>query len=447
MKLRLLVASALANAFLVGPWQAAALRRLAAEVVGGDAPWIAPVVRSVRRRFAQPPDDEQGIARLTAVIAAHHEFRAAFWRQASPRIRRWLAPPPVMGVSPWPVPPAPTLSDLAQLLEVEPRELEWLADVRRYLRRSKSPWLEHYQRAWLPKRSGGFRLIEVPKPRIKAVQRRVLRRILEAIPVHACAQGFVRGRSALSHAEQHAGKAAVLSLDLEDFFTSIPQARVLRVFRACGYPGPVARTLAGLCTTALPPAALAGCPRPAVASERARYLRLRQSALTQHLPQGAPTSPALANLCAIGLDRRLSGAAAEAGGHYSRYADDLTFSGGADFRRRATGLETLAAAIALDEGFQVNFYKTRLQGRAGPQRVCGLVVNERPNLARHEYDRLKAVLTNCARQGPDSQNRDGHADFRAHLQGRVAWAEAVAPRRGAKLRALFDAIDWTAARG
>jgi hypothetical protein len=238
----------------------------------------------------------------------------------------------------------------------------------------------------------------------------------------------------------------VLCLDLEDFFTSIPHARVFHVFRVAGYPGPVARVLAGVCTTALPPAEFAHCPRPEDAAALARYQRLRKNALSQHLPQGAPTSPALANLCALGLDRRLAGAAAAAGAEYSRYADDLAFSGDAPFGRRSMDFATLAAGIALDEGFQVNFRKTRVMGRASRQRVCGLIVNERPNVARRDYDRLKAVLTNCQRHGAGDQNRDGHTDFRAHLQGRVAWVEVVAPARGAKLRALFDAIDWSAQR-
>lgn len=444
MDFRSLVARALGNAFLIGPWKPAPLRRLAAEVVGADAAWILPVVRAVRRRFPEPPRGEEGIAQVAAVIASHREFRGAFWGREAPRIRRWLAPPPAMGATPWPVPPAATLAELGQVLEVAPRELDWLADARRYLRRGKSPRLEHYHRTWLPKRSGGYRLIDIPKTRIKAVQRRILRRILDAIPAHACAEGFVRGRSALSHARRHSGHAAVLCLDLEDFFTSIPFARVFRVFRTAGYPGTVSRVLAGICTTALPPAEFARCPRPHDAAALARYQRLRQSALSQHLPQGAPTSPALANLCALGLDRRLAGAAAAAGAVYSRYADDLAFSGDAAFARRTKDFATLAAAIALDEGFEVNFRKTRIMRRASRQRVCGLVVNERPNLARRDYDRLKAVLTNCQRHGPSSQNRDGHTDFRAHLQGRVAWVEAIAPARGAKVRALFEAIDWSA---
>jgi RNA-directed DNA polymerase len=133
------------------------------------------------------------------------------------------------GADALPVPQAATLAELGQLLGVEPRDLDWLADPRRYLQRGKSPPLEHYHRTWLPKRSGGFRLIEIPKARIKAVQRRVLHRILDEIPAHARAEGFARGRSALSHAERHAGQAAVLCLDLEEIFTSIPYGRVFHV--------------------------------------------------------------------------------------------------------------------------------------------------------------------------------------------------------------------------
>lgn len=447
MRTRSVVAHALANAFASGPWEAAELRQLGAHVLGGPQRWLAPVVRAVLERFPSPPDSDDGIADVRALIEAHPKFRAAFRAQPHPCVRRWLLPPPSMGPMPWPVPAAPTLVDLARVLDVNERELTWLADARRYLRRARSPALRHYHCTWVPKRSGGHRLIEVPKRRIKAVQRRILRYILDAIPAHECAHGFVRGRSAISHAAHHTATGAVLCLDLEDFFTSIPYGRILRVFRAAGYPINVARALAGLCTTALPLAELAAMPHPAVASDVARSYRLRTKALRLHLPQGAPTSPALANLCAFGLDRRLSAAASSAGLRYSRYADDLAFSGGDELARGAHDFAALAAGVALDEGFTVNFHKTRLMRSSTRQRVCNVVVNTRTNVARPEYDRLKAILTNCRRHGAATQNRDGHADFRAHLQGRVAWVASVAPARGAKLRALFEAIDWSTGDG
>ncbi|HKO90021.1 MAG TPA: reverse transcriptase family protein [Polyangiaceae bacterium] len=445
MKYRSLLARALAEAFAVGPWQAAPLRELAGQVLGAEPSWVAPLVRAVRGKFSSPAEGEEGVLRVAAFIETRDVFQEAFHGRERPHIQRWLFRPPAMGPSRWPVPPASTLVELAQLLEVDAGQLEWLADTRRFLRRATSPRLGHYHRVWMPKRNGGHRLIERPKPLLKEVQQRVLHRILDAIPPHECAEGFVRGHSPLSHAARHTGSAALLCLDLEDFFTSIAYGRIMRVFRSAGYPLLVARTLASLCTSALPSTELSKMPRPALASDVPRHQRLRRNALQQHLPQGAPTSPALANLCAFRLDLRLASAARSIGARYSRYADDLAFSGGPDFARRARDFAALAAGIALDENFDVNFRKTRVLRRATRQQLCGVVVNAHPNVPRDDYDRLKAILTNCQRHGVANQNRDGHADFRSHLRGRVAWVTAVAPARGAKLLQIFRSIDWDSA--
>ena len=102
----------------------------------------------------------------------------------------------------------------------------------------------------------------------------------------------------------------------------------------------------------------------------------------------------------------------------------------------------LVARIALEEGYALNTRKTRLMHQSQCQRLAGIVVNQRPNPARSEYDRLKAILHNCFRIGPADQNRVGVADFRAYLLGRVAHVSQLNPRRGARLRALWERIDW-----
>ena len=254
----------------------------------------------------------------------------------------------------------------------------------------------------------------------------------------------------MTGASSHVGAAVVISMDLAAFFASVDAGRVYGVFRAAGYAQPVAHVLTGLCTTRTPVRVIAAMPpthpapgaraaaRGAQADARAR---LRDLLRTGHLPQGAPTSPALANLCVRGLDRRLTGLARAAGLTYTRYADDLTFSGdlGPGAARR---LVTAVGAIALDEGLAVQPAKTRTRRQSQRQEVTGIVVNARPNLPRDEYDRLRAVLHNAARNGPAAENRDGHADFRAHLLGRIAWAEQLNPTRGRRLRAAFDEISW-----
>jgi retron-type reverse transcriptase len=168
--------------------------------------------------------------------------------------------------------------------------------------------------------------------------------------------------------------------------------------------------------------------------------RLGRQLATPHLPQGAPTSPALANLAAFRLDRRLSGLAASLDLRYSRYADDLAFSG-RRLPRRAAHLRAAVAEIVRDEGFALNTDKTTLRTAAARQQVCGLVVNVAPAVPRGEYDRLKAILHNAARHGAASQGLLGRE---AHLRGRIAWVASLNPARGAKLLRRFEEIDWRA---
>jgi hypothetical protein len=150
----------------------------------------------------------------------------------------------------------------------------------------------------------------------------------------------------------------------------------------------------------------------------------------------------LANLGAFRLDCRLAGLAEAVSASYTRYADDLLFSGGADFSRQSRSLETLIGAIILEEGFRPNHHKTRVLRQGHKQHAAGLVLNEKPNIDRRDFDRLKAILTNCARHGPASQNRDHHPDFAAHLQGKLAWVRFIHPGKEAKLRGIFEKIDW-----
>jgi hypothetical protein len=160
------------------------------------------------------------------------------------------------------------------------------------------------------------------------------------------------------------------------------------------------------------------------------------------LPQGAPTSPALANLCAYRADCRLAGLAKSVDARYTRYADDLAFSGDEAFARNVERFAAHVAAILLEEGFSVNHRKTRIMRQGVRQHLAGLAVNRRLNVIRANFDRLKATLHNCVRPGPESQNRDAHDSFRSHLDGRVGFVETINPAKGKRLRALFEKIRW-----
>ncbi len=339
---------------------------------------------------------------------------------------------PIEPLSASPAPKLTTLGDLARWLEVPLAQIEWLVDHRRSLDREKNQTLQHYGYHWRQKRSGTWRLIEAPKPRMKAIQRRILAEILNHVPPHDDAYGFVPGRSCAAAAAKHASEHVVITVDLRDFFLSTPLRRVHAVFRCLGYPHPIARALTSLCSTSTP---------RHVSAEHCDHEGCQRH-LSRHLPQGAPTSPALANLAALSLDRRLAGLANRFNARYTRYADDLTFSGDETFHARANAFLKAVKSIAHDEGYALNTAKTRIMPRHTRQTVTGIVVNDHINVARTDFDALKATLTNCLRHGPASQNRDAHADFRAHLDGRIAWVERLNLRRGEKLRRLFDEISW-----
>jgi RNA-directed DNA polymerase len=139
------------------------------------------------------------------------------------------------------------------------------------------------------------------------------------------------------------------------------------------------------------------------------------------------------------MDLRLNSWAAAGRARYTRYADDLAFSGGPDLGR---WFRSTVWQIILAEGFRPNAAKSRWMTRAGRQHLGGVVVNVRPNVGRAEYDELKAILTNCIRHGPAGQNRESVSDFRAHLLGRIAHVASLNPGRGVKLKELLARIEW-----
>ena len=231
----------------------------------------------------------------------------------------------------------------------------------------------------------------------------------------------------------------LLRLDLQDFFPGFPAARVQALFRTLGYPEKVADRLGGICTNAVP-REVWNTRAPEV--DAIRWREARTLYARPHLPQGAPTSPALANLTAYRLDCRLAGLAKTAGAVYTRYADDLGFSGGEEFRRVVERFSAHAAALALQEGFSVNHHKTRIMRQGVRQQLAGIVVNQKVNLRRRDLELLEATLTNCVRFGPARQNRENLPDFRAHLEGRVGFVEMVNRVQGQRLRTLLESVQW-----
>jgi retron-type reverse transcriptase len=286
----------------------------------------------------------------------------------------------------------------------------------------------HYISFTVPKKSGGTRTLSAPHRTLAAAQQWVLDNILSKLPIEASAHGFVPGRSTVTNARSHTGRAVLVNLDLSDFFPSITFPRVRSVFHRAGYSPAVATVLALLCTE---------CPRKIV-----RYAgTIYHVALgPRGLPQGACTSPALSNQVARRLDKRLHGLAMKLGLTYTRYADDLTFSGSGEGNARVGYLMARVRHLADDEGFAVNVKKSRVQRRNTTQEVTGLVVNDKVGVGRKTVRRLRAILHRARAEGLDKQNREGRPNFRAWLQGMIAYVHMVRPDVGARLKSELDAL-------
>ena len=423
---------------LAGPWTPLGaeerLRAACSEVVQ-QTRWVGPLIRRLFEVYPerQTPDRKE----LAQLLIKDKRLRSSLQKlDPPPRFNRAAAmairmAPVCDRFREWQLPSLISKLELAEWLGVTSAEVDWLTRSRR----DRPVEKEHYRYRWVP-RPGRPRLFEIPRLRLKQTQRK-LTELFAAIPPHPAAHGFVPGHSVASCLEPHVSQEVVLRMDLRHFFPSIRRGRVMAMLRDFGYPEPVAKLIARLVTATV--------PQPILEEARLLCGELAFEVLShalgqQHLPQGAPTSPVVANLVAWKLDCRLAGLAEKVGAQYTRYADDLIFSGDRSFGRGLTKFRELVLAIAIDEGFFIRHHKTRTMRSGGRQIVAGLVMNQQLNVPREDYDQLRAILHNCARNGLASQNRDEHPDFLAHLQGRVAYMAATNPERGRKLAGMLSQL-------
>lgn len=236
-------------------------------------------------------------------------------------------------------------------------EFEHLAKLlgftRTYLASAVNAPNKHYRQFTIPKKRGGKRQILAPYPALLQCQRWILEHILLHLPVHEAGHGFVPGRSIISNASKHLESKQILNMDLTDFFHSVKFNQVMQVFKEAGYVNNVAFYLSSLCT------------------------------LNNHLPQGAATSPALSNIVAAYFDKRLTLLSSKYGLTYTRYADDLTFSGD----KIPYYFSKIVQDIATDCGFTINTTKTRLASIPSRLMVTGLVIKGENLTLPREYKR------------------------------------------------------------
>lgn len=315
-----------------------------------------------------------------------------------------------------------TAEELATALGLTVSKLKWLT----YHRNTAT--LSHYHQFTIPKRNGGMREISSPKPMLRQAQAWIKANILDVLPVHPAAQGFVPKRSIVDNAQLHVNQAVVIKMDIEDFFPSIHFYRVRGLFQSFGYSESISTLLALLCTE--PPR------RQVKLGDQVYYVAIGD----RQLPQGACTSPGLINFMCRRLDERLAGLASKYGFLYSRYADDLTFSCAEGSSSQIGTLMNQARRIVAFEGFNVNEQKTRVMRRSSRQTVTGIVVNQKLNINRREWKKFRALLHNVEKNGLAAENRDGHSRFWEYIKGYASYVRMVRPDLEEKLVKQLRAI-------
>jgi len=307
--------------------------------------------------------------------------------------------------------------DLAQFLGCTIQDLKQLA----------SPDLakmDHYLRFEIPKRGrkrrGEKRVILQPTtPALLRAHGRILR-VLDRLPFDDCVQGFAGKRSILTNAKKHLGHAKLLHVDILNFFESITKAHVQTVFKTLGCNPDIAALLAEITT------------------------------VEGALPQGASTSPVLANLVCSELDSRLLRLAAINGSTYTRYADDIVLSGD-----RVPAISTVKQILA-ESGFQVRVGSERVQKRGQSQYVTGLSISDtsRPRLPRRTKRRMRLVVHYVQRFGLEAHLRHNGIDeddwylYIQRMEGRFAFMHSVEPEWTANLWATWSKIvsAWSGAQ-
>ena len=227
-----------------------------------------------------------------------------------------------------------------------------------------------YRQFQIPKKSGGMRTITAPDGELKDIMLTLAFILNELYIPTPEAMAFIPGRSIVENANQHIGQNYVLNLDLSDFFTSITANMVERNLVKLGIAPLVARDIATICT----------------------YPTTADHHVLNVVPQGAPTSPVISNICSMTLDNRLSGLARRFHVTYTRYADDITFSSNHNAYQKDGEFMKELYRIINECHFTINPQKTRLQKRGSRQEVTGITVNQRTNVSRKYIKNLRAQI-------------------------------------------------------
>lgn len=232
--------------------------------------------------------------------------------------------------------------------------------------------VRRYRTFYIPKKNGQKREISAPYRTLNDILHFLNLLLSEIYEPNNSAMGFVKNRSVVDNARIHVGQNYVFNMDLENFFPSINEARVIArlQYPPFNFNKKLAFAIGGLC---------------AIRKEENGEVRFV-------LPQGAPTSPLLSNAVCDFMDKQMRRLASKHGVHYSRYADDITFSSMRNVFQENGDFMCGVKKIIAKQGFKINKAKTRLQKKNHRQEVTGLIVNGKPNVAHLYIHDLRCIL-------------------------------------------------------
>lgn len=269
-----------------------------------------------------------------------------------------------------------------------------------------------YMKAYIPKKNGDQRELIIPTVNIKYIQKWILENILNKIKISDFATGFRKGYSIVNNAEIHLNSDCVINMDIKNFFPSITQERVFRIFNYYGYTKKISFVLSKFCT----------------------YNGI--------LPQGAPTSPCISNICSMKVDKRISKLCEKFEAKYSRYADDITISGNTGIRKCIE----IITLILKEEGFAVNDKKTRVLTKNKRQEITGLNINSGKVTVSKKYKReINKEIYFLIKYGENEHLNVINCKksfYKEHLYGKVYFVNMVEPEVAKKMFIQLEKIKW-----
>jgi hypothetical protein len=244
-----------------------------------------------------------------------------------------------------------TRQDLARLLHVAPQEIDnLLARIDRF-----------YRPKPIPKANGGMRILYIPLGRLRLAQDKIREHVFGILPIAKQLHGGVIGRSYITNAREHCGKDVLLKTDIKDYFPNIRPEKVITLYESFGFSGETSKILAMLTT------------------------------YKHQLPQGSPTSTAIANFVLRRGDARMSGVSRQHGFTPTRFVDDIAISGS----KRVADFKGLVTRIVSEEGFKTKEGMPIIMHKGESQTITGLSVNFRTSVPRAKKDAIlkEAVAT------------------------------------------------------